>query len=88
MFKGCHFPSEAIRYYLAYKLRYREIEEIQLEHGVMVGHTTIHWWVTKLMGVSSVPTVMFNREHYVSGGHPVEGYQLILTDLMPQANED
>ncbi|MGR5323937.1 hypothetical protein ACP3VW_08730 [Vibrio sp. DNB22_17_1] len=55
---------------------------------MMVGHTTIHWWVTKLMGVSSVPTVMFNREHYVSGGHPVEGYQLILTDLMAQANED
>nr|AKN36494.1 Mobile element protein [Vibrio tasmaniensis] len=29
MFKGCHFPSEVIletvRYYLAYKLSYREI---------------------------------------------------------------
>ncbi|MEZ8306122.1 IS6 family transposase, partial [Vibrio splendidus] len=37
MFKGYHFPSEVIlktvRYYLAYKLSYREIEEIQLEHG-------------------------------------------------------
>ncbi|NOI26783.1 IS6 family transposase, partial [Vibrio mediterranei] len=33
MFKGCHFPSgvilETVRYYLAYKLSYREIEEIQ-----------------------------------------------------------
>ncbi len=44
MFKGRHFPSEVIletvRYYLAYKLSYREIEEIQLARGVVVGHAT------------------------------------------------
>ena len=38
MFKGCHFPSEVIieilSYYLAYKLSYCEIEEIQSERGV------------------------------------------------------
>ena len=46
MFKGCHFPSEVIletvRYYLAYKLSYREIEEIQRERGVNVDHATIN----------------------------------------------
>ena len=51
MFKGCHFPPEVIletvRYYLAYKLSYREIEEIQLERGVTVDHATIHRWVLK-----------------------------------------
>ncbi len=51
MFKGCHFPSEVIletvRYYLAYKLSYREIEEIQLERGVAVDHGTINRWVIK-----------------------------------------
>ena len=51
MFKGCHFPSEVIldtvRYYLAYKLSYREIEEIQLERGVKVDHATINRWVIK-----------------------------------------
>ena len=51
MFKGCHFPPEVIletvRYYLAYKLSYREIEEIQLERGVSVNHTTINRWVIK-----------------------------------------
>ena len=40
MFKGSHFPSEVIletiRYYHAYKLSYREIEEIQSERGVVV----------------------------------------------------
>ncbi len=45
MFKGCHFPSEVIletvRYYLAYKLSYREIEEFQRERGVNVDHGTI-----------------------------------------------
>ncbi|MCG9790840.1 IS6 family transposase, partial [Vibrio mediterranei] len=51
MFKGCHFPAEVIletvRYYLAYKLSYREIEEIQLERGVSVDHATINRWVIK-----------------------------------------
>ncbi|EMQ2879040.1 IS6 family transposase, partial [Vibrio navarrensis] len=50
-FKGCHFPSEiileTIRYYLAYKLSYREIEEIQRERGVTVDHATINRWVIK-----------------------------------------
>ena len=51
MFKGCHFPSEVIletvRYYLDYKLSYREIEEIQLERGLKVDHATINRWVIK-----------------------------------------
>ncbi|GAL10996.1 hypothetical protein JCM19233_1981 [Vibrio astriarenae] len=38
MFKGCHFPSElileAVCYYLAYKLSYREIEEIPLSYQI------------------------------------------------------
>ncbi|MEZ8382436.1 hypothetical protein AB6C98_01755 [Vibrio splendidus] len=55
MFKGCHFPSEVIletvRYYLAYKLSYREIEEIQLERGVVVGQATINRWVIKFTPV-------------------------------------
>ena len=55
MFKGCHFPSEVIletvRYYLAYKLSYREIEEIQSERGVNVDHATINRWVIKFSPV-------------------------------------
>ncbi len=51
MFNGCHFPFdvilETVRYYLAYKLSYREIEEIQLERGVKVDHATINRWVIK-----------------------------------------
>lgn len=55
MFKGCHFPSEVsletIRYYLAYKLIHREIEEIQLEREVNVDHATINRWVIKFTPV-------------------------------------
>tara|TARA_Y100000588_G_scaffold385451_1_gene478868 strand:+ start:2054 stop:2371 length:318 start_codon:yes stop_codon:yes gene_type:complete len=32
---------------LEYKLSYREIEEIQLERGVVVDHATINRWVIK-----------------------------------------
>ena len=55
MFKGSHFPSEVIletvRYYLAYKLSYREVEEIQSERGVVVDHATINRWVIKFARV-------------------------------------
>ena len=55
MFKGCHFPSdvilETVRYYLAYKLSYREIEEIQRERGVNIDHATINRWVIKFAPV-------------------------------------
>ncbi len=51
MFRGCHFPSEVIletiRYYLAYTLSFREIEEIQSERGVVEDHATINSWVIK-----------------------------------------
>ena len=55
MCKGCHFTSgvilETVRYYLAYKLSYREIEEIQRECGVSVDHATINRWVIKFAPV-------------------------------------
>ncbi len=51
MFKGCHFPCDVIlqtiRYYFAYKLSYRDIEELQKERGVNIDHATINRWVIK-----------------------------------------
>ena len=62
MFKGCHFPSEiileTIRYYHAYKLSYREIEEIQRERGIHIDHATIHRWVIKF-----TPVLEHNLRH-------------------------
>ena len=48
-FDGRHFQSEMIlqcvRWYLAFALSYRDIEEIMQERGFDVDHSTIHRWV-------------------------------------------
>ena len=48
-FQGRHFNKEmilqSVRWYLAYALSYRDIEEIMQERGFNVDHSTIHRWV-------------------------------------------
>src|ERR1700757_523749 len=50
-FKGAHFPKEIIltgvRWYLAYPLSTRHVEELMLERGVHVDHSTSNRWVIK-----------------------------------------
>ena len=50
-FKGCHSPSgviiTAMRWYLRYKLSYRDVEELLAERGVDADHATINRWVIK-----------------------------------------
>jgi transposase-like protein len=50
-FKGAHFPQEIIlmgvRWYLAYPLSYRHVEELMEERGVLLDHATIQRWVVK-----------------------------------------
>jgi putative transposase len=50
-FKGAHFPPDIIlmgvRWYLAYPLSYRHVEELMEERGVPVDHATIQRWVVK-----------------------------------------
>ncbi len=50
-FKGYHFEKEIVllctRWYLAYPLSYRHIEEMMEERGVDVDHSTINRWVLK-----------------------------------------
>jgi transposase, IS6 family len=48
-FKWRHFQADIIllcvRWYLRYALSYRDLEEIMLERGLQVDHTTIYRWV-------------------------------------------
>jgi transposase-like protein len=48
-FKGAHFPQPIIltgvRWYVAYPLRTRHVEELLRERGVHVDHSTINRWV-------------------------------------------
>ena len=50
-FKGAHFEKDIIltcvRWYVAYPLSYRQLEELMHERGVAVDHSTIHRWVLK-----------------------------------------
>src|SRR6266516_7314980 len=50
-FKGAHFPKEIIlmgvRWYVAYPLSTRHVEELMEERGVKVDHSTINRWVIK-----------------------------------------
>jgi putative transposase len=50
-FKGAHFPQEVIlmgvRWYLAYPLSTRHVEELMAERRVEVDHATINRWVIK-----------------------------------------
>ncbi|GHO60404.1 hypothetical protein KSB_88790 [Ktedonobacter robiniae] len=48
-FKWHHFQSEIIllcvRWYVRYALSYRDLEEMMMERGLHVDHTTIYRWV-------------------------------------------
>jgi transposase-like protein len=50
-FKWAKFEKEVIlqrvRWYLSYPLSYRNIEEMMLERGIQVDHTSIYRWVIK-----------------------------------------
>jgi putative transposase len=48
-FKGRHFMKDIIltvvRWYISYSLSYRNLEEIMLERGISVDHSTLNRWV-------------------------------------------
>jgi putative transposase len=61
-FKGAHFERDIIltcvRWYVAYPLSYRQLEELMQERGISVDHETINRWVTKY---SPQPEAAFHR---------------------------
>ncbi len=54
-FKGSHFPKcvvlQAIYWYLRYALSYRDIEELMIERGVNIDHSTVQRWVVKYTAI-------------------------------------
>jgi transposase-like protein len=53
--KRLHYPPEimlvCVRWYAAYPLSLRHLEEMMAERGVMVDHATVHRWALKLLPV-------------------------------------
>src|ERR1700734_2856697 len=54
--KGSHFERDVIlwgvRWYVAYPISYRQIEEMMEERGVEVDHSTLNRWVLKYVPAS------------------------------------
>ena len=53
--KRMHYPLEVmlvcVRWYAAYPLSLRHIEEMMAERGVFVDHATVHRWSIKILPV-------------------------------------
>ncbi|WP_148251452.1 IS6 family transposase [Raoultella terrigena] len=52
-FKRLHYPTDIIaqcvRWYLAYSLSLRNLEEMMTERGITVDHSTLHRWVIRMV---------------------------------------
>jgi putative transposase len=59
-FKGTPFPKEVnlmgVRWYLAYPLSLRHVEELMEERGVELDHATINRWVIKYSPLLAIPS--------------------------------
>src|SRR5918911_1169905 len=71
-FKGAHFPPEVIlmgvRWYVAYPLSTRHVEELMEERGVEVDHATINRWVIKYSPLLEEAFHRRKRQVWVSWG--------------------
>ena len=57
LIKGLHFPLEimllCVRWYTAYPLSLRNLDEMMAERGVLVDPATVHRWALRLLPVLS-----------------------------------
>ena len=69
-FSGRHFPKDiiltTIRWYLRYKLSYRDIEELIGERGIDVDHSTLNRWVIKYAPLLATAAQYYKRSVGVS----------------------
>ena len=65
--KRLHYPIEVmlvcVRWYAAYPLSLRNLEEMMAERGVAVDHTTVHRWAVKMLPI--LAAVMRRRKRHV-----------------------
>jgi transposase-like protein len=78
--KRLHFPLEimlvCVRWYAAYALSLRDLEEMMAERGVLVDHATVHRWSLKMLPV--LAKVFRRRKHLVGRSWRVdETYVLV-----------
>ena len=53
-FRRLHYPvdiiTQCVRWYLAYSLSLRDLEEMMAERGIVADHSTLHRWGIRLDG--------------------------------------
>ena len=63
--KLLHYPLEVmllcVRWYIAYPLSLRHLEEMMAERGISVDHSTVHRWAIKLLPVLEKAFRRFQR---------------------------
>jgi transposase-like protein len=80
--KRLHFPLEimlvCVRWYAAYPLSLRNLEEMMAERGVIVDHATVHRWALKMMPVLAAVFLFRRRKLPVGASWRVdETYVLV-----------
>ncbi len=69
--KRLHYPAEVmlvcVRWYVAYPLSPRQLEEMMAERGVAVDHSTIHRWAIKIRERS----IWWGRSEWRAAGVPL-----------------
>ena len=68
--KRLHYPLKVmltcVRWYIAYPLSLRHVEEMMQECGVFVDHSTVHRWAAKMLQV--LAAIFQRRKRAVDGG--------------------
>lgn len=64
-FKRLHYPTDVItqcvRWYLAYSLSLRNLEEMMAERGINVDHSTLHRWILKITPIFNKLTLRYRK---------------------------
>lgn len=70
-FKRLHYPADVItqcvRWYLAYSLSLRNLEDMMAERGIVVDHSTLHRWVIRLVPLLD-KAFRWNKLHFLRLG--------------------
>ena len=71
-FKRSHFERDIIlwgvRWYVAYPISYRQLEEMMEERGVEIDHSTVNRWVLKMSRCWSRPFIVASVRWASAGG--------------------
>src|ERR1700760_4956691 len=81
--KRLHYPLDimlqCVRWYLAYNLSYRNLEEMMQERGVFVDHSNLQRWVIKLTPVLEAAFRKRKKKH--GRGGAADSWRLDATDI-------